>query len=822
MKNLTRDEARDRAALLTVTSYDVALDLTTGDQEFGSVTTIAFTSEPGQTFVEIQAAVLSATLDGAALDLAALELPTTNRLALTGLGGAHTLTVTVRGTYSRTGEGLHRHVDPADGQTYLYAQSFLNDAQRIFACFDQPDLKASFRLSVLAPLGWTVLANERSTQDGQRWTFEPTEPISTYLFTVAAGPWHGVQRWHDDIELGVWCRASLAAHLDADELFEVTAQCFDHLHESFGLRYPFGDTYDQVFVPEFNAGAMENPGMVTFTDDFVFRSRATEADRRTRAMVVAHEMAHMWFGDLVTMQWWDGLWLNESFAELMGFATTEEATRFGGAWVDFCFGRKAWGYRADQLPTTHPVAGTASDTLSALQDFDGISYAKGASVLRQLAAWVGWDVFLEGCRSYFAAHAWGNTSVSDLLAELEKASGRTLDSWADAWLRSTGVSTLSIQIGEQVTLLQESPTVLRDHRIGVGLYDLAGGTLILRERLDVEVSGASTVLPIDVEDLPDLLLPNDGDLTFAKIRLDARSLETVRSSLRLLHDPLARALVWSSLWDTARDAEIAPAVFVDAVVTGVVAEQDPAVVVGLLAKARTAAVLWAGDAALEQQLAASSWDSAQRAAPASDLQLVHLRAFVSAATDDRLEALLDDDAAAIKLIKGLTVDAELRWHLLRRLAVLGRAGSRIEQELSGDQTSAGERHAQWCRAAAPDAGSKAQVWRSLTTDESLSNHGLKALASGFWQPGQDELLRPYAQAYFAELPAVWLARSPQVGQTLAALLYPSTLIEQQTLDGTAAFLDTDLPAGLRRETLEVADDLRRALGCRAAARAALA
>lgn len=815
MKNLTRDEARARASLLSVTSYDIELDLTVGDTAFGSVTTITFTSQPGETFVELQAAVLSATLDGRAL-----EVPVTNRLALTGLGGQHVLTVTARGTYSQTGEGLHRHVDPADGQAYLYAQSFLNDAQRIFACFDQPDLKASIRLGVTAPVGWTVLANERGTQDGQRWTFEPTAPISTYLFTVAAGPWHGVQRWHDDIELGVWCRASLAPHLDADELFEVTAQCFDHLHEAFGLRYPFGDTYDQVFVPDFNAGAMENPGMVTFTDDFVFRSRATEADRRTRAMVVAHEMAHMWFGDLVTMQWWDGLWLNESFAELMGFATTEEATRFGGAWVDFCFGRKAWGYRADQLPTTHPVAGRAGDTLSALQDFDGISYAKGASVLRQLAAWVGWEVFLEGCRSYFAAHAWGNTSVTDLLAELEKASGRELDGWADAWLRSTGVSTLRMQVGEQVTVLQESPTVLRDHRIGVGLYDLAGGTLILRERLEVEVTGAATVLPIDVDDLPDLLLPNDGDLSFAKIRLDPRSLETVRTSLRLLHDPLARALVWSSLWDTARDAEITPAVFVDAVLSGVAAEQDPAVVVGLLAKARTAAVLWSGAPELEQRLAEAAWASALAAGPASDLQLVHLRAFVSAAADERLEQLLDGTGPT-GLLRGLVVDAELRWHVLRRLAALGRAGDRVERELTGDRTSAGERHALWCRAAHPDAAGKAEVWHRLTVGEALSNHGVRALASGFWQSGQDALLRPFVAAYFADLPGVWASRTPQVGQTLAQLLYPATLVEQAVLDRTGAFLAGDLPAGLRRETLEAADDLRRAVACRAVASAAV-
>ncbi len=806
MKNLRRDEARQRAALLAVASYDVDLDLTTGDEEFGSTSTITFSSAPGDSFVELEGTVLRAELDGRPLDLPASG----NRIALPGLGGDHVLVVAARGSYSRTGEGLHRHTDPADGRTYLYAQSFLDDAQRIFACFDQPDLKAVFRLTVTAPEGWTVLANERGTKYGARWTFEATKPISTYLVTLAAGPWYGVQRWYDDIELGVWCRRSLAEHLDADELFEVTTRCFDHLQEAFGIRYPFGDTYDQVFVPDFNAGAMENPGMVTFTDDFVFRSRATQADRRTRAMVVAHEMAHMWFGDLVTMQWWDGLWLNESFAELMGFATTEAATRFGGAWVDFCFGRKAWGYRADQLPTTHPVAGQAADTRSALQDFDGISYAKGASALRQLSAWVGWDVFLAGCRSYFAAHAWGNTSLTDLLVELERASGRSLDGWADDWLRTPGVSTLRTEIGHEVALLQDSPTVFRDHRIGVGLYDLAGGALVLRERLEVEVSGPRTLLPLSVDELPDLLLPNDGDLTFAKVRLDQRSLETTRTSLRLLPDPLARALVWSSLWETARDAELTPAAFVDAVVAGVVAEQDPAVVGGLHAKARTAAVLWAGDPALADRLAQMAWEAAFSAVPAGDLQLVQVRAFVAAGRDERLEGLLAGAGPA-----GLVLDTELRWHVLRRLAALGRAGTQVDAERERDRTSAGERHALWCRAAQPDATTKREVWQRLTTDASLSNHAGRALAAGFWQPGQDELLRGYVGAYFADLPSVWELQSPQVGRTLAALLFPSTLVEQDVLDRTEVFLAGELAAGLRREVLEAADDLRRAVACRA-------
>ena len=411
VKNLTRDEARARAALLDVASYDVTLDLT-GDEDFGSTSVVRFTCrEPGATtFVELDGVLVAAELNGRPLN--GLE---GNRLALTDLAGQNVLTVTARGAYSRTGEGLHRFTDPADGLVYLWAQSFLDDAQRMFACFDQPDLKATFRLTVDAPAPWTVIANARGTRTGNRWTFAPTERISTYLFTVAAGPWHSEHRWYGTpgeqggIELGLHCRRSLGAHLDADELFEVTAQCLDLQQQLFARRYPFGDTYDQLFVPEFNHGAMENPGAVTFTEDFVFRSRVTDDQRRKRAMVIAHEMAHMWFGDLVTMRWWDDLWLNESFAELLGFFTVDRATRHEDTWVDFSATRKAWGYRADQLPSTHPVQGDVADNRGALLNFDGISYAKGASVLRQLMATVGEPAFFAGVQAYLARHAFGNT-----------------------------------------------------------------------------------------------------------------------------------------------------------------------------------------------------------------------------------------------------------------------------------------------------------------------------------------------------------------------------------------------------------------------------
>jgi aminopeptidase N len=815
VKNLTRDQARRRAALLDVRSYDVALDLTGGAEGFGSVSVVGFSCrEPGaSSFVELDAELLAAELNGRPVG------PLRgNRLELDDLQADNLLTVSARCSYSRTGEGLHRFLDPVDGQTYLYAQSFLDDAQRVFACFDQPDLKATFRLTVQAPPAWTVVSNARGARVDDRWEFARTELMSTYLFTVAAGPWHTVVGEHDGIDLGLHCRRSLAEHLDADaaELLEVTGQCLDLQQQLFGRRYPFGDTYDQLFVPEFNAGAMENPGAVTFSEMFVFRSRTTDDKRRQRAMVLAHEMSHMWFGDLVTMRWWDDLWLNESFAELMGFLTVDRATRFSGTWVDFSASRKAWGYRADQLPSTHPVQGDVLDNRSALLNFDGISYAKGASVLRQLMATIGEDVFFDGVRAYMARHAFGNTAFADLLAQLEAASGRDLADWSRAWLQTSGVSTLRGVVDGELRIDQESD-VLRPHRIGVGLYDRSGDALVLRERLDVEVVGAAVRLGIRAAQRPDLLLPNDGDQTFAKLRFDDRSLATARTDLRRLADPLARALCWAALWDACRDGELTAADLVHAVLAGVDAEQDPAVTATLLQQARTAAALYTADGGpLLDALAESSRAAAWSTPAGSDLQLTRVRALASAArTAEHAEVLLRLlDGSQVP--QGLAVDTELRWHLVERLAVLGRLGEReIDDELARDDTAAGRLHALTAHAGRPDVEVKQRAWDRVTGDESLSNHETQAIAVGFWQSGQDDLLRPWVDRYVAQLPALWEARSPQLAGTLAERLFPSTLAEQEVLDRTEALEAGHLPAGLRRYVAEGRHDLARAVRARA-------
>ena len=807
MRNLTREQARDRAAGLRVTSYDVALDLTQGPSHFGSQTVVRFQATAPSTFLELEGELLEATLDGRPLALVG------NRIALDGLGGRHEVRVLARCAYTRTGEGLHRFVDPTDGLAYVYMQAFLDDAQRVFACFDQPDLKAVYRLRVTAPDGAVVRSNTRGELVAGVHVFAQTAPLSTYMVSLVSGPWHGVTQDHRGIELGLWCRASSAPHLDADELFAVTRDCLDFQEEVFGSPYAFGDSYDQVFCPEFNAGAMENPGLVTFTDElFVFRSRTTEGMRRLRAQVIAHEMAHMWFGNLVTMRWWDGIWLNESFAELMGHHTVDRALPWDGVWVDFCLGRKASGYRADQLPTTHPVAGHAADSRAALLDFDGISYAKGASVLRQLVAFVGEDAFFAGLRAYLAEHAHGNTDLADLLRAVETSSGRDLSGWAASWLSTTGVSTLRGVWGPMV-VVEQSGDVLRDHVVLLGVYDETADGLVLRERVPVEVTGARTEVPaLAGQPEPALLLVNDGDLTFAKLRLDPRSQQTVLAGLSRLADPMARALCWAALWDATRDADLPAACHVEAVIAHAAVEDDPSLVETLLGQALRAATAYAPRRDRErlcEALAQASWSTAVE--PGSDLQLVRVRAAVSATSSAALLlGLLDGSGVPTRL----QVDSELRWHVVERAAALGLLDTdAVGRELSADQTASGQLHAEAALAGMPDAAVKERTWLALTGGEA-TNAQARAMGRAFWQSDQDALLEPYVDRYVAEVTDLWERSSAQLAGSLAQHLLPSTLVRPDVLARLDALLGRDeLPVGLRRVVLESRDDLARAVRC---------
>ncbi|MFI1720167.1 aminopeptidase N [Streptomyces sp. NPDC020489] len=824
MSVLTRDEAQTRAKLLDVHRYTIDLDLTTGDDTFDSRTVIRFTATTdADTFVELKPAELrSVTLDGQPLDPDSLDA---DRLPLKNLtAGEHELHIDARMRYSRTGEGMHRFTDPADGETYLYTNLCMDDAPRVFAAFDQPDLKAVFELTVTAPENWTVLANGRTEHLGDgRWQATPTPRISTYLVALAAGPYHSVTTEHRGLPFGLHCRRSLAPYLDpdADELFEITKQCYDRYHEKFDEPYPF-DSYDQAFVPEFNAGAMENPGLVTFRDEFVYRSAVTDAERQTRAMVIAHEMAHMWFGDLVTLRWWDDIWLNESFAEYMGYQTLTEATRFTDTWTDFGVARKAWGYEADQRPSTHPVAPDPElvpDTASAMLNFDGISYAKGASALRQLVAWLGEKDFLAGINTHFARHKFANATLADFVDSLASSTERDVHAWAETWLRTTGVDTLKPEVtpGDEGTCtLRVEHLGSRPHRIRVGLYDQdvtdEGRQLVLRERLDLDIPH-STPQPIGKR--PALLLLNDGDLSYAKVRFDTASFDTVRANLSGLPDPLTRAVVWNALRDCVRDGELAPTAYLEAARTHLPHETDLALVQGVLA---FASVQVAGRylTAEERPAALATLtdlcrDLIRRTEDGDHpgLRLIAVRHFIDvAAHPDTIAAWLADGTVP----GGPELDPELRWRVLARLAVLDATDeAAIAAELERDPSATGQEGAARCRAALPDADAKRTAWEAMFTGDDLSNYLFIATAQGFWQPEQAELLEEYVPRYFEDAVALATRRGPAIADAAGRWAFPAHAVDAATLTaGEACLRDADPLPALRRKLADQLDDLARA------------
>lgn len=844
MPALTRTEAQLRAELIDVHHYAVTLDLTTGDDTFDSTTVIRFTARAtgtgatADTFLELKPDELrSADLDGHPLDPATLD---DNRLPLTGLTpGPHELRLDTRMRYSRTGEGLHRFTDPADGETYVYSQMFLDDVQRVFPAFDQPDLKAVFEFTVTAPAHWTVLANgittrltDHDTDSTARavWRSAPTPLISTYLAAVAAGPWHSVTTEHAGLPFGIHCRRSLAPHLDADaaEILSVTTDCFDRYQDKFAEPYPF-DSYDQAFVPEFNAGAMENPGLVTFRDEFVFRSAVTDTERQRRAMVIAHEMAHMWFGDLVTLAWFDDIWLNESFAEYMGYQTLTEATRFTGTWTEFGMERKPWGYDADQRPSTHPVApdpDDVPDTASALLNFDGISYAKGASALRQLVAWLGEKEFLAGINTHFTRHKFANASLADFVDSLAAHTERDVHAWADTWLRTTGIDTLTPRVEETADGPAPGWTLTvdrqgsRPHRIAVGVYDrdpVDGRILELRELLDLDVPTDEIISAGGPR--PALLVLNDADLTYAKIRLDDTSVETALRGISGIPDPLTRAVVWNSLRDMVRDGELDPEDYLATAAAHLGVEADLAVVQGGLAFARhqiadryvtpdrrTAALTTLGSIA--RDLLRRTEDGSE-----PGLRLTAVRALVDSATQpDTIAAWLAEDT----IPGGPGLDPDLRWRILARLAVLGAVDDAdIDAALAADPSATGEEGAARCRAALPTAEAKAAAWQRLFHDDTLSNYLFSATAQGFWQPEQADLVAPYVQRFYPEATALAARRGPAIGEAAGRWAFPAHAVDEANLQaGRACLADPALIPLLHRKLTDQLSDLTRTLHIR--------
>lgn len=847
--NLTQVQAAERASIVSVARYAIDLDLTDGSDApgvgtFGSTSTIEFTATPGaETFLDLIASDVTATLNGSPVDVTGYTEE--QGLRLTGLAERNELVVSGRFHYSNTGEGLHRFTDPTDDAVYLYSQFETADAKRMFACFDQPDLKAVYDVTVTAPSSWTVVSNgaEKSTEalgtGAQRWTFVTTEPMSTYLVALIAGPYavwsDAYTDEHGTIDLRLFCRASLADHMDAQRLFTETKQGFGFYHKNFGIPYAFGK-YDQLFVPEFNAGAMENAGAVTFLEDYVFRSKVTRYLYERRCETVLHEMAHMWFGDLVTMRWWDDLWLNESFATFASVLSQAEATEYTSAWTTFANVEKSWAYRQDQLPSTHPVAADIPDLQAVEVNFDGITYAKGASVLKQLVAYVGLDSFLAGLRSYFAEHKFGNATFDDLLRALEASSGRDLSDWGAQWLKTTGINILrpDFELDDagnftRFTIVQEGAQPgageTRTHRLAVGVYADENGKLVRTKRVELDVEGARTDVPelVGVH-RGELVLINDDDLSYCSVRLDPVSLATVTDRIADIADSLPRTLGWSAAWEMTRQAEMRARDFVTLVLGGIGAETEVGVVQRVILQTQTAVESYAdpGWAAAEgrDRLAAGLLQLARAAESGSDFQLAFVNALATSALGaDQVQvfrALFDGADPASVGLAGLTVDTDLRWRVVNALARSGAlSADEIEAEVLRDPTAAGERAAATALAARPDIRVKEEAWEKVFGDDSISNTMTRAIAAGIAGPGQGELLAPFTARYFASIDEVWSRRSSEVAQTVVIGLYPTWDVSEDAVAAADSWLAGEHPAALRRLVLEGRDGIVRSLRARA-------
>ena len=840
-ENLTRTEAHERKTLVSTESYRVSLDLTTGDEIFRSTSTISFSAEAGSsTFLDaITRTVHSVTLNGTQLDAAAVSDGI--RIALDGLAEHNVVTVVADHEYTNSGEGLHRFVDPVDAEVYLYSQFEVPDSRRVFAVFEQPDLKATFQFTVTAPASWVVVSNapvETRTENAATATtaFAPTKRISSYITAIIAGPYQSV---HSEltssdgrsIPLGIYARASLFEYLDADYIFDITRKGFDYFESKFGVAYPF-EKYDQLFVPEFNAGAMENAGAVTFTETYIFRSKVTDAVKERRVVTILHELAHMWFGDLVTMKWWNDLWLNESFAEWASTIATAEATEWHEAWTTFQAMEKSWAYRQDQLPSTHPIVATINDLEDVQVNFDGITYAKGGSVLKQLVAWVGQDAFFAGVGQYFQKHAWGNTELRDLLTELEATSGRELTEWSQLWLETAGVNTLRPELTvdddgviTSFAVLQSAhpdyPTI-RPHRMAIGFYDMSDAALTRTHRLELDVDGTRTDVPELVGmQRPALILLNDDDLAYAKIRLDDASLTVAIKNLAQIENPLARSLVWGSAWDSTRDAETSPRDYVRLVLGNIATETESTTVRTTLMQLLTVARMYVDPAARPGTIAEigdALWSLAEQAEAGSDSQFQFVKFFANiASTPGHVETLRGLRDGSVTL-PGVEIDTDLEWELLESLALNGAASrSEIDEALARDNTSNGQQAAARSAAALPSSDDKRAAFDSLVASDELPNVVVRMTTMGYTHVNDPASLEHLVARYFDALTEVWSSRTHAISEYIVLGLYPAPLASQELVDATRAWLDAnhDAASALRRLVGENLAGVERALAAQA-------
>lgn len=838
--NLTREEAQQRSTNLKVHGYDVVLDLTGDADTFRSQTEINFAANPGtETFVDLVSDnIRRIVLNGQELSPGVHQ---DHRIQLSGLQEENTLFVDADCNYMHTGEGLHTFVDPADGLRYCYSQFEVPDARRVFATFEQPDLKSIFTFSVITPAGWTVFSNSvtpepTKTAQGLRFDFPPTQVISTYITAIVAGPYVGetsslVSSDGREIPLGVYCRQSLLPYLDADTIFAVTKKGFKFFEEAYGIPYPF-TKYDQIFVPEYNAGAMENAGCVTFRDQYIFRSKPTAWELENRSNTILHELAHMWFGDLVTMEWWNDLWLNESFAEFMSHLALAEGTEWKDAWIGF-LSRKEWGLNQDQLPSTHPIKAEIRDLQDVEVNFDGITYAKGAAVLRQLVSYVGRENFFAGLHEYLTKHSYANATLDDLLGELEATSGRDLRAWSKVWLEEAGVTTLRPKFSldddgnfTELSITQEATTPgasLRPHRLIIAGYDQGDdGKVHQTFSWEVDIDGHSTPLAIaNGVRKPQLLLVNDQDLAYAKVRLDAESLAFAVDQIDKITDPLTRRILIAAAWDMTRDAEMSATDFIALALRDAAIEDNIATLTSLLQRIEAAIVRYTAPA---NRVARSIYAAdrlgllAKAAAADTDQQQLLVRAAARTATTAEQYSLVEKLYTGEATLLGLDVDIDLQWLLLLALIRGGRAGeTQIAAQLEKDPTLTGQQRAAQARAALNSDTTRNHTWDEVLHNTELSNDTLRAMMAGFWANVTTEpvVYTEFVEKFFDEVVRTWKAHTFHVGASIIEGMFPSALagyLPQVDVVGRAQkWLDnhTDQSDQLRRLIIEgQADSVR--------------
>ncbi|MFT4245445.1 MAG: aminopeptidase N [Micrococcaceae bacterium] len=842
--NLTRQEAQERAAIVTeVHSYDVNLDLMQGKKIFRSETTVKFSAVPGKaTFIDaITDKVHSITLNGKELDPA--KYADNVRIQIPETEEENELKIVTDAIYTHSGEGLHILTDPADNETYVYSQFEVPDSRRVYAVFEQPDLKSKFTFSVRVPDHWKMISNaptpkpEKLGDGTARWEFPPTKRMSSYITALVGGPFESV---HDEltstsgctIPLGIYARKSMFKYLDHKNIFDLTKEGFKFYEETYKTPYPF-EKYDQLFVPDFNAGAMENAGCVTFREFYIFRSRVSDAIIERRAVTILHELAHMWFGDLVTMKWWNDLWLNESFAEFMSTLCMVEGTKdWTHAWTTFAIQEKTWAYRQDQLSSTHPIMANIRDLDDIQVNFDGITYAKGASVLRQLVAWVGQDNFMEAIVEYFNKHSWGNTELSDLMIELERTSGRNLKKWTQKWLESEGVNVLSIGIDvdddgtiQHFAIKQGNDKLsktLRPHRLRIGFYNVKDGNRVVRDKFfEGDIHGAYTEIDEIVgEKRPDFILINDQDFAYAKVVFDEESLQFVKENPAKFDDPLARAIIWTNIWEMVRDAKFSPIDYIRLILESISHEDQSAIIMILLRHIDTAVQFFIPEEKLppiKERIADTMFKLFIDAQDMPDLQYQLLATFSNYAISDQHLNFIENFLDKKIRFENLPVDPDLRWTLFHALVAAGRAGEKEIAEIAEkDNTTTGQAKAALSYAAIPTTEAKEKAWKELTSNQDLSNTMIEYTGLGFQRTNDNKILEPFIDSYFEVIGAIWESRSHEIGQYIIELGFPSYAVSDKTITRVDTWLaqNPDAPAGLIRHLTEFKDSMSRAMEVR--------